>query len=284
MNDCHLPAGRPDGGQFCSNVAGPHGFEPAVVAARSAHAREKLDVLRRGEVLARGSQPVDEQVHAARVTAEARLAEHTGLDPSVVHVVEDPLTIAAAGPIAATLAEMREQGYYMPDGISIRRDYQVNPHATTQSSYAEHASTLLINFPNKAPADADPQEVVSAVFGPAAARGANATKNLSDVIVHEMAHVQSTATGDILVSPLHDSDFSAAFDYDMKGGFRDWPGHYAVTNILNVAGQVSEYAMTNPREFVAETFTKLYHGETVSKPVMDLYRFYKGPAIKHARK
>ena len=50
-------------------------------------------------------------------------------------------------------------------------------------------------------------------------------------------------------------------------------------NIQNVAGQVSDYAKSNPLEFVAETYKRLRRGQTFSNDVMVLYKKYGGPSI-----
>jgi hypothetical protein len=48
----------------------------------------------------------------------------------------------------------------------------------------------------------------------------------------------------------------------------------------SIAGRVSEYAKTNPLEFVAETFAGHINGERYDKDVYDLYEFYKGPKLR----
>jgi hypothetical protein len=48
---------------------------------------------------------------------------------------------------------------------------------------------------------------------------------------------------------------------------------------LKTAEKVSEYAKTNPEEFVAETFSALCAGKKVPDDVMEMYKYYKGPMI-----
>ena len=50
-------------------------------------------------------------------------------------------------------------------------------------------------------------------------------------------------------------------------------------NIQNIAGQVSDYAKSDPLEFVAETYKRLRRGQTFSNDVMALYKKYSGPSI-----
>jgi hypothetical protein len=49
---------------------------------------------------------------------------------------------------------------------------------------------------------------------------------------------------------------------------------------MEIAGKVSEYARTNPLEFVAETFSGHINGEKYDDDVYELYRFYKGPKLR----
>jgi len=48
----------------------------------------------------------------------------------------------------------------------------------------------------------------------------------------------------------------------------------------SVAKQVSDYAMKNPQEFVAETFAGNLNGKKYSKEVYAMYKEYKGPTLK----
>jgi hypothetical protein len=48
----------------------------------------------------------------------------------------------------------------------------------------------------------------------------------------------------------------------------------------SVAKQVSDYATTNPQEFVAETFAGNLNGKKYSKEVYAMYKEYKGPKLK----
>jgi lambda family phage portal protein len=48
----------------------------------------------------------------------------------------------------------------------------------------------------------------------------------------------------------------------------------------SIAKQVSDYAMKNPQEFVAETFAGNLNGKKYSKEVYAMYKEYKGPTLK----
>jgi len=51
-------------------------------------------------------------------------------------------------------------------------------------------------------------------------------------------------------------------------------------NQKRIAGKVSEYAKSDPLEFVSETFAGHVNGKKYDKEVYDLYKFYKGPELK----
>ena len=51
-------------------------------------------------------------------------------------------------------------------------------------------------------------------------------------------------------------------------------------NEARVASEVSDYAKTNPLEFVAETFAGHLNGKKYSKSVYNLYKTYGGPKLK----
>jgi hypothetical protein len=51
-------------------------------------------------------------------------------------------------------------------------------------------------------------------------------------------------------------------------------------NEARVASEVSDYAKTNPLEFVAETFAGHVNGKKYSKSVYNLYKSYGGPILK----
>ena len=51
-------------------------------------------------------------------------------------------------------------------------------------------------------------------------------------------------------------------------------------NEAKVASEVSDYAKTNPLEFVAETFAGHVNSKKYSKKVYNLYKFYGGPKLK----
>ena len=88
----------------------------------------------------------------------------------------------------------------------------------------------------------------------------------NDVLVHEYGHV------------LHKEQIG----YIEADGYRT--GKFGTGEIAKqrkaIAGKVSEYAQTNPMEFVAETFAGHIAGKKFDKDVYDMYKIYKGPELK----
>ena len=48
---------------------------------------------------------------------------------------------------------------------------------------------------------------------------------------------------------------------------------------LKIAGSVSSYGRTNPKEFVAECFQAMCAGKKLPQEVMEQYKYYKGPML-----
>lgn len=59
--------------------------------------------------------------------------------------------------------------------------------------------------------------------------------------------------------------------------------HKGFKKFKKIANEISEYAKSNPSEFVAETFTKRVLNMHVSKQVLDLYKGLRGPNSKKMR-
>lgn len=85
------------------------------------------------------------------------------------------------------------------------------------------------------------------------------------VLYHEMGHYLHRMN-----TSLKDSTWGRLSNKSQK----------AFTNSFEkqeVAGKVSWYAQTSPKEFVAECFSALCSGKKLPDDVMDIYKYYKGP-------
>jgi lambda family phage portal protein len=87
-----------------------------------------------------------------------------------------------------------------------------------------------------------------------------------DIFSHEYGHnVHMKAIGEAKSGEYIDNGFGSGNNAEKR---------------MSVASKVSEYAKTNPLEFVAETFAGHINGERYDKDVYDLYEFYKGPKLR----
>lgn len=100
--------------------------------------------------------------------------------------------------------------------------------------------------------------------------GIKATNKKFSTMYHEMGHLQdyfedrSPASG----------KFSETWEY--PAALAEW---LEDEEKQNIAFSVSNYAMTGPGEFIAETYSKLLSGESVSQKAQELYKQMRGPRI-----
>lgn len=85
--------------------------------------------------------------------------------------------------------------------------------------------------------------------------------NATSVFVHELGHQNHWRR-------VLDPDVFGKLPRDLLHGHEQ-----------QIFDEISTYAGSNAAEFVAETFVKLYQGETVSDDLMTLYRKYDGPPV-----
>jgi hypothetical protein len=91
--------------------------------------------------------------------------------------------------------------------------------------------------------------------------------SLYQKIYHEMGHLLHSVN-----STLKDKESGVLSKKSIEKFMKN-------SDKLKTAEKVSEYAKTNPEEFVAETFSALCAGKKVPDDVMEMYKYYKGPMI-----
>jgi hypothetical protein len=189
-------------------------------------------------------------------TAGSGSARLTRLGVGRVSVASGRLPAKAADEVADVLGTMAAEGYRMPRGVTVER----TDRPYVWGEWRKNA--LIVRLPESFGDEADLDAEVARAWACAEGepRRAVATR-FRDVVVHEMGHALQTTEG--------------------PDGFARTLA--AVKAYESVAGRVSQYAVKDPGEFVAETFTALYAGETVAPDILAIYRDLGGPAIRRPR-
>lgn len=177
---------------------------------------------------------------------------------------ESQIANTAASHVVEVLEEMKAQGYEMPDSVAVH--LKPTGGVRGQVVFELGKRSLTINIPKALPADANLNDAVAIAFG-----GRDdgherfAVRSMNDVVVHEMGHVQAGSR----TKPGQSGLTSAAVQ-----AFPTKDAQHAAMR------EVSNYAATNPDEFLAESFTRLYRGETLPKNAQRLYDALNGPKVR----
>lgn len=97
--------------------------------------------------------------------------------------------------------------------------------------------------------------------------GTTRSNSKFDILYHEMGHLEHANS-----TTLFDNLFGI-----ISGRKKALEKFTNNLEEQRIAGKISWYAQTSPKEFVAETFNVLMAGKKPSREVMELYRKYKGP-------
>ena len=248
-NQNHEPAGSSIGGRFASGDGSSGGGDAASGASG-------------------GSTSTGRDTFAT--TLDATLAIQQLLDKPNAPVSvrwNAPQALDAATTTHDVLSEMKARGYEMPSAVNIDvvdtnaagpegvTDF-VTPNADGSGSGLR--TQLQILLPATLPPDANLDAAVKSAFGSSdQAPNAFAVSNMRDIVIHEMGHIQAGLRD----SKVGIDGFSSLADQ-----------HAALT--------VSLYASTNVNEFMAESFTRLYRGESLQLHAQALYDRLDGPKVK----
>lgn len=220
-------------------------------------------------------------VYQRAIAAEKSLRD---LGP-FANVDKHPNAIRAAEATAAVLTALKAEGYLMPNMLHVITDDQEQIHATVQthtiSGYNGVAPvterTMRVFVPQNLPREVTLDDAVKKVFGEITDDGPRfVARDFKDILTHEAGHVLSAhylppnwteAEFALRLEP----HFTKPWGDDMFPKSRDWFEH--------VAGQVSQYSRTNPREFVAEAFALQHKGGTLTADAAQLYALLRGPKI-----
>jgi len=266
------------------------GADGGKAAERAAHEAEYKKLVgnrtRAAELAPGGRFATVEQRMAVKLDTEQRLASFAtgtgpeGWSPATILGTE-PNLIRAGEELATTLEEMQAQGLEMPHSILVRNTDQtvrasIRGTRIQEGSEVTTQKSLVIEIPKTLPQDASLDAAVDAVFNePSRVIPLHAyhdteyktydrytARTMKDLIVHEMGHVQAGHRGSLPFADLL-----------QRGTFG------STDQIRRAAMRVSEYALTNQDEFIAEAFTRLYRGETLAVDSGKLYHALQGPAV-----
>jgi len=201
------------------------------------------------------------------------LEKATGLKH--VLVVADRPCVRAAPLVADVMGRMRALGYPMPKGVEIVPTSAgfrgATSYATDALGDAGAPDKVTVYVPSTLPADVDLNDAVRVAYTTGTPEYARtAVSSFEDIVVHEMGHVYNG----------HANTPMQGWGQDLPGSARDLDTAIATVAgthatdfraLHDIAIQVSEYAYTNQNEFLAETFTRLYRGDTLPADVHTLY-------------
>lgn len=250
-----VPAGSPDGGQWAD--VGPQGEYDRTATTES------------GWPASPRRAAIEAKFGALKMKRGVSIGD------------DKPLTIEAAERVYDVLVEMRGKGYRLPDGVSIVRtegdDARIN--GETEPIPYDNSVQLKIRVPDTVPNDANLDEVTRLIFGEQvrSERGdlglpgkgtvpRFVERSFRDLVIHEMGHVQHAQKGGALPNEA----------------YQDYVQDLARNHVpeTEIRARVSGYAAEGRvGEFVAETFVKMYRGETVDAEVMKLYLDARGPRV-----
>ena len=219
-----------------------------------------------------------------RQGARAALQDAVGREIPV-GVDDHPTAIQAAHQTAAVLREMRAKGYEMPEEIEIRLQSRKYP-----SGAVEERGLLTINVPDNLPPEMTLDEAYAIAYGPnvkvAVIEDWEAREirkytgdTFRDLIIHEMGHINRRGSPRTLYLTARSSPEERVEAEASTKAFGEEMA--AIKQFERVARRsVSQYATTNPDEFVAEVFTLLYNGKTLPEETMKTYEALRGAKIR----
>lgn len=216
---------------------------------------------------------------------EARAALQKAVGGEIPVGVDDhPVAIRAAHDIAAVLTEMRGKGYDMPTEIEVRAQARKSP-----SGEAEDRGLLVINVPDQLPDDVSLDQAYAAAYGGKIAVVEDGElkgevqkfvgTTFRDLVIHEMGHINRQG---VPRTPYISSRSSPEERKEAEESAKAFGEEMAANREYEREARrsVSEYAATNPDEFVAETFTMLYNGEVLPAKTMQIYKALRGAPIR----
>jgi hypothetical protein len=231
--------------------------------------------------------PRDKEGQFAYTRQGARGALQDAVGEEIPVGVDDhPTAIDGAHRVAAVLREMRAKGYEMPTEIEVRANAKKHP-----SGAAEDRGLLEISVPDHLPDGMTLDEAFNIAYGSqnkiAVVENGELRGEIRkfvgdtfrDLVIHEMGHINRRKPPSMMYITVrstpeeHAQAAQNSLDFTVE-----------MASIKRFERQarlhVSEYAATNPDEFVAEVFTLLYNGRTLPPETMYIYDALRGARIR----
>jgi len=219
--------------------------------------------------------------------AKMYLSRHVNVGGSVL-ISDEAKSLAASVYLDRVLGTMQQRGYAMPDQIEVltvdRETLKAQaafarPLADDRPIGQRAATTSLsIQIPSAIPRITSLNEAAKVSFGgemtsPWGAQiRMTSVQSFDDVIVHEMGHLQAGIRVGGTGKTMADLIGTPGPWNTSEGQSASW--------FTRAAQEVSSYADTNTDEFLAESFTRLYRGDTLPPNSQLLYDALDGPKVK----
>jgi hypothetical protein len=243
-----------------------------------------------------GASPTAPHVRGKFAEENDRIYQQLGLQTKLKKLVSsaiiakpEPNLLAAGQEVLDVLKGMKDQGLEMPHSVLVDHTTGARASGGVRASIAGwairdekgnllggHKKHLTVEIPDTLPSGANLDDAVSAVFGKPSEVNPKwaykdteyqtydkfAARTLRDVVIHEMGHVQAGHRGDLPYGELL-----------QRGKFG------STDAIRKAAMRVSEYALSNADEFLAESFLRQYRGEKLAPDSEKLYDALDGPPV-----
>tara|TARA_Y100000310_G_scaffold315722_2_gene366578 strand:+ start:5862 stop:9002 length:3141 start_codon:yes stop_codon:yes gene_type:complete len=169
-----------------------------------------------------------------------------------------------------TMLDLKNRGLNMPRRImadsKIFTEMNKGKNDTqTTSFYSPEDDTIYLN--PRSVFFRDKGKFIDKAYNAMKGKGWTTGQSKRDVLTHELAHREH-------VQRVGDKEFRNLSGWDTESTWNAAKGQ--------IREKVSRYAATNPKEFVAEVYTKVINGGEVDPAMMKWYKTFGGPLVKES--
>jgi hypothetical protein len=204
-----------------------------------------------------------------------------------VGVDDHPVAIRAAHDVAVKLQEMKQRGYPMPHQVVV----EAQQGRKAPGGEAWENGTIFLRVPDNLPPEMSMDEAMAIRSKPVEGDINPFTgkphppglpkfvsQKFEDVVVHEMGHILRRPS----IAAPYITNRSSPEDLAKSEASREQFAKEMAANkgFEAAANTVSQYAHSNPDEFVAEVFTVLYNGGTLPPATLAVYDGFRGATVR----